>query len=361
MTDTARKPDDEINAIFARADALSADHGDHNLAMEQAELELLISRWPKDWGDKFCVVIYGDFQAPDSDIEIPELGIVIKSEELKNSVASHSAMCALNAIVDIKEKSISAIVEAGQRLNLLLGMWSLISWGNSGCGWWSYMTGPSPGGVVGALDKHDLRRPIVEFSKLPANVRQRLASALFWIRAPKNTMGSWHISDVLRVYAGYWNAFECLVDAITLLAPQPKLTPAQKQTAVDVFVSQCAGKFTVADIHNIHQAVVDPGFVGKASHALRVIFRNDGNAADLYIEECFKMKDRSNRLYDIRNAINHGEIHTEDRLELARIDSRMQRLWIIVWGMFGRLLPVPCPADTFENSPLRHKHGPRQT
>jgi hypothetical protein len=96
---------------------------------------------------------------------------------------------------------------------------------------------------------------------------------------------------------------------------------------------------------------VNPGFVGKASHALRECFPNE---AETYIDECFKAEDRRKRLYDIRNAINHGEVDAENPDELIRIESRLKLLWMIVWRMFGRIVPFPAPVDPFSTDE-KHK------
>ena len=83
--------------------------------------------------------------------------------------------------------------------------------------------------------------------------------------------------------------------------------------------------------------------VGKASHALKECF---GDEADKYIEECFRLSVQKERLYDIRNAINHGEVDAENPEELIRIESRLSRLWLIVWGMFGCIIPFSAPVDS---------------
>lgn len=85
---------------------------------------------------------------------------------------------------------------------------------------------------------------------------------------------------------------------------------------------------------------MSPGFVGRASHALRMCFPNE---AETYITECFKAKPDSEQLYDIRNAINHGRVDAENPDELIRIESRLHLLWLIVWLMFGRLVRFPAP------------------
>ena len=122
----------------------------------------------------------------------------------------------------------------------------------------------------------------------------------------------------------------------------PVRTKIHKQTLIDAFLAERKGKLSSSDVVKCYQEIVNPGFVGQASHALRVCFAD--HASD-YINECFQLPDRPNRLYDIRNAINHGDIDAENPEERLRVDARLPKLWMIVWGMFGRLVPFPAPVD----------------
>jgi hypothetical protein len=114
---------------------------------------------------------------------------------------------------------------------------------------------------------------------------------------------------------------------------------------VDEFVGKRGGHLTAVDVQECYRSIVNPGFVGKASHALNVCF---GSTGDRYTEECFRLSPQEDRLYDIRNAINHGDIDAENPKELVRVDARLSRLWMIVWRMFGRFIPFPTPADPQE-------------
>lgn len=149
-------------------------------------------------------------------------------------------------------------------------------------------------------------------------------------------------SDVLRVYAGYWNAFECLVEAVCILKPPPKLGKKDKQTKIDQMFVGHGSKLDRAFIAECYRAVVDPGFVAKASYALHQCFPD---RAEGYITECFRVKPEQDGLYDIRNAINHGDIEAENLQELIRIEDKYRRLWFIVFGMLGQIIPVPRPLD----------------
>ena len=114
--------------------------------------------------------------------------------------------------------------------------------------------------------------------------------------------------DVLRVYAGYWNAFECLVEAVSLIRPPKKMTKQEKLDAIEKFFADRHGKLNIASVLKCYRQFVDPGFVAKASHVLHVCC---ADRAKRYINECFHAKPDKERLYAVRNAINHGEIDTD--------------------------------------------------
>jgi hypothetical protein len=306
-----------------------------------ALLELRIAQWPSGWGDDLVVLIYGDFHAPPEELDFPELGITIEPEKISTSVIK-SAMCVLRARVKIPEKSVTALVDAAARINTLLGVLAVLNWGNSGIGWWSYVTHGSIGGVMPKLEPDRVQKVVQALGKLPAPVARKVRSALYWIREPRQLVMEGHRSDVLRVYAGYWNAFECLVEAVCLFRPQSKLRRAEKQAGIDAFVAERNGKLDAAAISECYKAFVDPGFVAKASHALKVCFPH---RADQYVVECFRMKPEQDRLYNIRNAINHGDVDADNPEELLRVEDRHSRLWMIVFGMLGLIIPIDRPLD----------------
>lgn len=84
------------------------------------------------------------------------------------------------------------------------------------------------------------------------------------------------------------------------------------------------------------------GLLSRARHALQLCFPDQ---AEGYFTECFQLQPRSNQLYAIRNAINHGEIDADNPIELLRVEERHRRLWLIVFGMLGMLLPIDRPIE----------------
>ncbi len=110
---------------------------------------------------------------------------------------------------------------------------------------------------------------------------------------------------------------------------------------------------TAQHIDELYRSVVNPGFVGKAKHALSVCFEK---VADDYIYECFDRPYRRNRLYEIRNAINHGEIDAENPEEKMRIDSRLHLLNLMLLQLFARIVPYSSPAIEGFTRRVTRKH-----
>jgi hypothetical protein len=328
--------------LIKRAQILRDEGLDWAEANSIAWLEERILQWPPAWGDDLHILIYGDFKPPSADLLFPTLGITVHCINRQNTIIK-GATTVLDAIVKVDGKNIPALVEAGRRINLLLGAYTLHEWGNAGCGWWSWVTHDSIAGVVTNLTLDGIERSVEAILRQPAKVRRRLEAALFWVRDPRNLFFESYQPDVLRMYSSYWNAFECLVEAVQIVKPRQGLSKVEKQSKIAEFMKLRTSAPTAEDIQYLYHSVVNPGFVGKASHALSVCFGAEG---ERYVEECFQLPDRASRLYDIRNAINHGEIDAENPRELMRVEARLRRLWMIVWQMFGRFVPFPAPVDS---------------
>ena len=223
-------------AIRQRALELRAEGLDFGRAWNTAWLEHRVQEWPADWGDDLQVLIYGDFEAPKHTLQFPTLGISIHPEKVENSVIKF-ARCVLKASVKVEKKSVPALLNATRRVNVLLGSWTLVTWGNSPIRWWSWVTHDWGSGVIDPLYSEELEQAIKGVLELPEQVQRRIEAALYWIREPKSLLME-PTQDLLRVYFGYWNAFECLVDAWTTIRPQAKLSKAKKQQQIDKFFAQ---------------------------------------------------------------------------------------------------------------------------
>jgi hypothetical protein len=195
--------------------------------------------------------------------------------------------------------------------------------------------GLSRGGIIQGLDHQGLDKIIAQIENIDSKIRNKLEAALYWIRQSTSLMYQWDIDECCRVYVGYWNAFECLVDAIDILQPLQHLSSAKKNKLIKDFFHSLSKDPTISDIAKCYRDIVDPGFRKKASHALMICF---GAEARRYVKECFELNDEKNRLYQIRNSISHGDIEAENLEELARINERLTKLRLMVVRIIGWLI-----------------------
>jgi hypothetical protein len=335
---------DSMQSYLDRAKELEATGMTRRRALNTAMLEERIARWPPEWGNELQILIYGDFQPPPNSLHFPELGITIEPDVIKNSPI-RTATCVVKGRVAVSEKSIKGIVDASSRIDTLLGLVAAIDWGNSGIGWWCSLTHEPMTGGNAVIDQDILGKAVKALGELyrEPEMKRKVISALYWMRAPRQMMMESYSSGVLRTYAGYWNAFENLVEAVFIARPQQRTSAGDKQEQIDEFLADHKGKkLTLADVVKL-SSIVDPRFRGRASYALRQCFPDK---ADQYIHECFEAKPDKDRLYQIRNDINHGDIDASNPEELIRVQDKQLRLWMIVFGMLGQIIPIPTPVDT---------------
>jgi hypothetical protein len=129
---------------------------------------------------------------------------------------------------------------------------------------------------------------------------------------------------------------------VCIARPRERITKEEKQVQIDQFLAGRGHKLTAADVDELRR-IVDPSFRDKASYALRQWLPD---SAEKYIYECFGAKPEEDRLYQIRNAISHGDIDASNPEELIRVTDKQLRLWMIVFQMLGRFIPIPTPVDT---------------
>jgi hypothetical protein len=296
-------------------------------AFQRAILEMRVEQWPPAWGDDFVVLLFGDFNPPDKDLNINTLGITIEKEKVTNSVVSSTALTVLKARVAVTEKSVAAVKDAVR------------SYTNQGSPvrWWSHIVSPSGGGLIFDLADHDPNITLSLIELLPPQVRKRVTAALYWIREPRGMVREHHRSDQLAVYAGYWNAFECLVDAADDLVPRVRSTRSAKIAAIQTRLQQAGPSFGPADVEALYREIVDPGLRVKAEHALHVCVPLE---AAHFLKQAFDYEPKDHRLYTIRNAINHGTIDVDDPETVMFIETRFVELWKLVFLMLKGVLHV---------------------
>jgi len=314
-----------------------------HLAHAQARLETQIARWPENWGGKMEFLIYGDFQAPARKLEVRSLGIIVYPE-VQEHWFFKPPLTVLRASIAVEEKTARGILNVARKINILLGSRTITARGNEAIGWWSQVTHDE--GRMGFARPFDVCPIIPLVDSLlshPENVQQRIRSAMYWVYASKTFFTDVGTGDaILRMYTGYWNAFECLLEAISLLHPMSKPCKAAKQRQIDTFVSGKCGKLTAEDIETCYRSIVDPGLRRKAEHVFDICFAKDSQR---YLTECFTRSPPQMSLYGIRNSINHGDINVCNHIEMARVRDAKGRLWVIVCRLFAHLLQFKAPDD----------------
>jgi hypothetical protein len=227
-------------------------------------------------------LIFGDFKPPDQPLVFGQLRIIIEPEKLTDTVV-RSALTVLKAHVAVPDKSVASVRDAVRRLNLLVG---LLSYTNQGAPvrWWSYVTSSPGGGLSFKLGERNPDLLLSLLDLLDPDARRRVAAALYWIREPRGMILEYHRSDQLAVFAGYWNAFECLVDAVESLVPQPRPTRSDNVAAIRARCEKTGNSLGPGDIADLYREVVDPGLRHKAEHALRICL---GDKAQHYLAQCF--------------------------------------------------------------------------
>lgn len=341
----------DIERLMTRAKELEASGKHHSEAFGIAALESRIAGWPspgKSFDGILRVLLYGDFRPPKEPLVVEELGLTVDTTPTTGSFIR--AMCVLPARITVANQTLEAVCDAARRLDLFAGVWVLAHWAHGPVRWWSWVTHGTQAAASDELDKEEFL-PALRLAREIENaeVQLRVRAALYWLQEPQQGMLDGPQPNALRLFTAYWSAFECLVSAVTTWRPMHRSTRAEKQAAIDALIrswggdSGASGSLTSFRIKELHK-VVEPGLRQSAAHVFSVLFHDPEQVAK-YMHQCFDRADRRNRLYQVRNDISHGNIDASDLLELIRVEARVHELWMIVWGMVGRLLPFGAPVD----------------
>ena len=303
-----------------------------------AVLESRIARWPADWGGDMLVLIHGDFTPLAAPERFDALGITIEAGEVRDSILG-PAQCVVRARVSVAERTVAGVIDAANRIDTLLGALVATSAGAGSIGWWCHLThGAAPRAVPRAAPPLVTPRAVTNLAAtrgLPLEVRRKVRAAMVWINDPRPTAPEVYRLDLLRRYAGYWNAFECLVDAVCLLKPPPDLSAQQKADGIRDFIVAHGGTLGPAELAACHARYAEPGFIARATHALGASF---GPAAKEHVDLCFHARPERSRLYHLSRAVIGGSVDVDSLKERVRIEGCQARLTRIVSGMLASLL-----------------------
>lgn len=327
----------ELKNILARVRQHEAAGYSHSHAFQLAAFEARVDMsWPSGWGSDLVALVFGDFTPPGAPLTYSALGITVEPEKHEGTVI-RTAMSVLLARVSISDKSVAAVKDAARRLNLLVG---ILSYTNQGAPirWWCYVTSATGGGLGYTLTDTDPAVLLDMIGFLPIDVRKHVEAALYWLREPRSMLMEQQArADQLSVYAGYWNAFECLVEGVNALVPLRRLTRTEKNAAIKEKVASANGMLDVSIVTALYREIVDRGLREKASHAIRLCA---GASANEFMAEAFAYAPPEHGLYAIRNSINHGTVNVHDPETVMLVESRFSSLFMLVRVMLNGLLRI---------------------
>ena len=323
-------PENPVDALFTRIRELQAQGLPHHEAFERARLEGAIERWPANWGDELEVWLYGAISVT-SDVERPDLGLRISAERRTGQFV-FNAPWAYQCRISVKSKDLPGVLDAIGRLETFLSAWHVTSWGRTIHYYCHFFFSASDVQTSLTDDLPNIELFLRSLDRLSPHQRDLVLRAAWWLRQSQHSM----LSGVSQpssfvVYSSYWNAFECLVEAYCDLRPLRSDSPAEKAANVAAFFATRRPPPSPADVDACYRGIVNPGLPQKARHALALAF---GLIGEQYHELCFRRKPESQRLYQIRNDINHANIveyNLDDRL---RVENGLARLQLIVSNMF---------------------------
>lgn len=241
-----------VKTLSLRAKEYEKGGFEPSFAWDKAYLQHKLEQWPDDWGEELHVLIYGDFKPPISDLRFQELDVFIGKETQQNTPIE-VAECVLKGRVKVLERTSRGLTDAIVRMNILLGGLELVSWGNGGCGWWCNILHEAVGSSQMNIEDTYLSKVIKDTLSLSRPIRQKIEAALYWIREPNSMVLEWHRNDLLRTFSAYWNAFECLVEAINIQKPGHKTSKSEKQQKIDDFLKDVEGHLTAAKIEDCYR------------------------------------------------------------------------------------------------------------
>lgn len=339
------------DALIKRVQSLQEAGYQGSYAFQLAIFEERVNRaWPKEWGADLVALVFGDFDPPNENVTFSSLGIILEPEVQVGTIVQ-VALTVIKARVAVPNQSIEAVRDAARRLNLLCGA---LSYSNQGAPirWWCHLTSPSAGGRKYSLlegKPHDL---LALVDLLPSDAKRQVEAAMYWLRAERSMLLELQARpDELALFADYWNAFECLVEAVVLLSPPRKLSRNEKIEALNSRLATAGGRLDPALVSAMYREIVDTGFREKAIYALRLCA---GTEADEMIRQAFNYEPKTQSLYSLRNAINHGTIDVNDPETTMLLEYRFGSIFRLIKAMMHGIFYLRLAQLV---APTRQPHG----
>lgn len=320
-------------------------------ASKLAGLDERIKQWPKNWGDDLHVPLYGHLEIQER-VDLPDLGITIDPEKSISKEGSSGfafgAPYAYVAKVRVSHRDRASLLDGINRVEKFLSAWRMTDWGGAAIKYWCHFFVESSA-VESCLDARklsDIKKALSITEQYTDHQQMLIYQATWWLRQCEIPIYNNPNPAVFAEYLSYWNAFECLTEAVCDRWKPEKLTTDEKNKVIHDYEAKHQ-PLTSKDINKLYNEVVNLGLRGLVKHALTICFSVVGAQ---YYAECFTKHPKDSRLYQVRNDIAHGNIVEYDLESRLRVEGAHPRLWMIVTNMLALLTQQSIALDKEVNS-----------
>ncbi|MDP1714837.1 MAG: hypothetical protein Q8L41_08835 [Anaerolineales bacterium] len=333
----------ELLTKIDQIDQLQAARQPISGTLEQVRLQERIDAWPEEWGDYLHVSLFGAIEVA-SDVMIPELEIEVSSKREMGTFVFHN-FWTFPCRIKVRSKDWEGVSDAITRLESFLNAWHITTCRSGatptlGAGsaihyYCSLLSAPYA--VLSQLveETAQIKSFLDGCNRHNEQIRLKIMRAAWWMRQARHDLlsGAPNIS-IFSLYSSYWNAFECLIDVACNLIPPKKLSKADKAKQIQQYVSALPKplELEVEDILHCYNSIVNLGFPHKAHHVFSLMI--DKETGERLYSECFTKQPETDRLYKIRNDIDHGNITEYDMPTRIRVLNGLERLREIVLPLF---------------------------
>jgi hypothetical protein len=167
------------------------------------------------------------------------------------------------------------------------------------------------------------------YFQLEINERKKLVGAIWWYRKACATA----YYSIFDSYTAYWNCLEILCAVSGKINKGPKVDEAVQKHL------KSKSAITAGDIDQCYKNFVNYSIKEQMKDALRVMMGEEQAVQTIY--QCFEIKPDEDRLYRIRNDINHGNIRENSGQAYERVYYRGMLLQDIVMTLIHGKLGHP--------------------
>jgi hypothetical protein len=346
---------------------LKSDRSYAHAAADFLRLNLALGCWPEKWGNSFQVELFGSFRLKGA-LSFKDLGVTIDGRR-EFGKANFGARWFYGAKVNVRTRDLAGFLNGLERLERAIGVLHLASvqsFRNCGpgvaiqyqCAFFEFeVWGPELAtSDWRAVDITESRGLALSISADVAALEQSTAllvwRAVWWIRHARHDefTGQQHPSLFL-IYLSYWNALECLIQAVEFIKPPAKPSKNEKNAAVAAFFLRLARPPTAADVADCFHQLVNPGIKSRARNAFEFAESTDKEfrAVDAF-DMCFDREPSDQRLYQVRNDIDHGNIVEFQLATRQRVQKCLGELSSIVLRLLHAVVTKKSTNSQMRNS-----------